>query len=92
MGVILKIVRSLEDSELLLQGVSETIKKEAKDQKGGFLSMALGTLGAGLLENMLAGKRIVSAGYGSERKGTNRVGYESKRSSIKNKIEFRHIL
>ena len=42
---ILEIVRSLEDSGLLLKGVSETIKNEAKEQKRGFLSMLLGTLG-----------------------------------------------
>ena len=53
-----KIVKSLEDSGLLLKGVSETIQNEAKEQKGGFLSMLLGTLGASLLENILAGKRI----------------------------------
>ena len=46
---ILKIVTSLEDSGLSLKGVSETIQNEAKDQKGGFLSMLLGTLGACLL-------------------------------------------
>ena len=53
---ILKIVKSLEDSGLLFEGVSETIKNEAKEQKGGFLSMLLGKLGASLLGNMLAGK------------------------------------
>ena len=55
---ILKIVKSLEDSGILLKGVSETIKDEAKDQKGGFLSMLLGTLVASLLGNMLAGKGL----------------------------------
>ena len=45
MGDILKIVTSLEDFGLLLEGVSETIKNEAKEQKGGFLGMLLGTLG-----------------------------------------------
>ena len=52
---ILKIVKSLEHSGLLLKGVSETIKDEAKEQKGGFLSMLLGTLCGSTLENMLAG-------------------------------------
>ena len=75
---ILKIVKSLEDSELLLEGVSETITSEAKEQKGGFLSMLLGTLGASLLGNMLAGKGVIRAG-----EGTARVDYGSKRSSIK---------
>ena len=54
---ILKIVKSLQDSGLLLEGVSETIKNEAKEQKGGFLSMLLDTLRASLLGNMLAGRR-----------------------------------
>ena len=78
---ILKIVKSLEDSELLL-GVSETIKNEATEQKGGFLSMLLGTIGASLSGNMLAGKRVVGAGYGSKREGTIRVGYGSKKVFI----------
>ena len=55
---IIKIVKSLEDSGLLLKGVSETVQNEAKEQKGGFLSMLLGTLGASLLGNILAGKGI----------------------------------
>ena len=75
---ILQIVKSLEDSGLLLKGVSETIKNEEKEQKGGFLSMLLGTLGASLLGNMLVDKGAMRAG-----KGTVRVGYGSKRSSLK---------
>ena len=71
---ILKIVESLENSGLLLEGVSEAIKNEGKEQKGGFLSMLLGKLGASLLGNMLAGKGVVRAG-----EGTARVGYESKK-------------
>ena len=55
MNDILKIVKALEDSGALLKGLNEeTIKNEAKDQKKGFLSMLLGTLGASLLGNMLA--------------------------------------
>ena len=53
---ILKIVKSLEDSGILLEGISETIKNEAKEQKGEFLDMLLGTLGASLLENVITGK------------------------------------
>ena len=75
---ILKIIKSLEDSGLLSERVSETIKNEAKEQKGGFLSMLLGPLGASLLGNMLSGKRVIRAG---ER--TARVGYGSKKSSLK---------
>ena len=61
---IIRIVKSLEDSGLLLKGVSETIQNEAKEQKGGFLSMSLGTVGASLLGNILAGKGINRAGEG----------------------------
>ena len=65
---ILKIVKSFENSGLLLEGVSETIKNEVKEQqKGGFLSMLLGTLGPSLLGNMLAGKGIIRAGEGTAR-------------------------
>ena len=63
---IIKIVKSLEDSGLLLKGVSETIQNEAKEQKGGFLSMLFGTLGASLLGNILAGKGINRAGGETE--------------------------
>ena len=76
---ILKIVKCLEDYRILLKGVRETIKNEAKGQLGGFLSMLLGMLGASLLGNMLAGKRVIRAG-----EGTAKVGYGSKRSSFKN--------
>ena len=53
---IIKIVKSLENSGLLLKGVSKTIQNEVKEQNGGFLSMLLETFDAILLENMLAGK------------------------------------
>ena len=79
----IKIVKSLEDPSLLLKGVSETIQIEAKEQKGEFLSMILGTLGAILLRNMVTGKEIVRTGYGSKGKGIIRAGYGSKGSSIK---------
>ena len=75
---IFKIVKSLEDSGLLLKGVSETIKNEAKEQKRGFLSMLLGTLGASRLGNMLADKGVIRAGV-----GTVKVGYGCKRSPFK---------
>ena len=52
---IIRIVKSLEDSGLLLKGVSKTIQNEAKEQKGEFLSMLLGTLCASLLGKILAG-------------------------------------
>ena len=82
----MKIVKSLEDSVLLLKGVSEEIQNEAKEQKGGFLSMLLGTLGASLLGNILAGKGmnrvaegIVRAGYGNGKgQGIVRAGHGNK--------------
>ena len=65
----IKIVKSLEDSGVLLKGVSETIKHEAKEQGGGFLSMLLGTLGASLLGNLLTGgKGVICAGEGIKKK------------------------
>ena len=83
MDDILKIVKSLEDSNVLLKGVSETIQHEAKEQRGGFLSMLLGTLGASLLGDILSkglsGKGVIRAG-----EGTIRAGYGSKQSSLKN--------
>ena len=60
------IFKSLEDSGLLLKGVSETVQNKAKEQKEGFLSMLLGTLGASLLGNILAGKGLIVK---SKRKG-----------------------
>ena len=53
---IIKIIEELENSDILLKGVSKTIKNEIKEQRGGFLSMLLGTLGAILLGNLITGK------------------------------------
>ena len=82
MDDILKIVKSLEDSNVLLKGVSETIQHEAKEQRGGFLSILLGTLGASLLGDILSkdlsGKGVIRAG-----EGTVRAGYASKETSLK---------
>ena len=64
MNDIKKIIQALENSNILLKRVTKTIKNEIKEQKGGFLSMLLGTLGASLLGNLLAGKGIVRAGTG----------------------------
>ena len=88
---ILKIVKSLEDSGLLLDGVSETSKIEAKEQKRGFLSMLLGTLGASLLGKMLAGKGVIRAGEGPARIVYGSKGSLIKRSSFKTN-SFHHIL
>ena len=66
MNDIMKIIKALENSGILLKGVSNAIKNETKEQKGGFLSMLLGTLGASLLGNLLTGgKGIMRAGEGS---------------------------
>ena len=82
MGDNLKIVKSFENSGILLKGVSENIQHEAKEQREGFLSMLLGTLGASLLGDILSkslsGKGVIRAG-----EGTLRAGYGSKESSLK---------
>ena len=57
MGDIIKIVKSLEDSGLLLKGVTETVQNEVKEQNRGFFSILLGTLGANLLGNLLTTKK-----------------------------------
>ena len=64
MNDIMKIIQDLVDSNILLKGVTKTKKNETKEQKRGFLSMLLGTLGASLLGNLLTGKGIVRAGTG----------------------------
>ena len=66
---LIEIVKSLEDSGLLLNGVTESVKNEIKEEKGGFLSMLLGTMGASLLGNLLAGKGLHRAGDGIVRAG-----------------------
>ena len=72
----MKIVQAFEDSNILLKGVIKAIKNETKEQKERFLSMLLGTLGASLLGNMLAGKGIVRAGSGNKKgKRIVRAGY-----------------
>ena len=82
---IIKIVKSFEDSGLLLKGVTETVQNEVKEQKVGFLSMLLGTLGASLLGNFLTGKGINRAGKG---KGINRAGKGVLRAAYGNKMDF----
>ena len=82
---IIKIVKSLEYSGLLLKGVTKTVQIEVKEQKGGYLSMLLGTLGASLLGNLLTGKGIYRAekGKGIVRAGEGvvRAGYGRPSSS-----------
>ena len=62
----MKIVKALEDSNILPKEVTKTTENETKEQKGGFLSMLLGTLGVSLLGNLLTGKGIVRAGSGKQ--------------------------
>ena len=69
MNDIMKIIEALENSGVLLKGVTKTIENEAKEQKGGFLSRLLGTLGPSLLGNLLSSKGIVRAGEGIVRAG-----------------------
>ena len=79
MNDILKIFQALEDSNILLKGLTKNIKNETKEQEEGFLGILLGTLEASLLGNVLTGKGMLRAGYGKkEGTGTLRVGYGSK--------------
>ena len=66
MNDIMRIVQALEDSKILLKGVTKSIKNEIKEQKKIFKYVIM-HLGASLLENMLAGKGIVRVGYGKKR-------------------------
>ena len=75
---IIKIIKELENSDILLKGVSKTIENEIKEQRGGFLSMHLVTLGASLLGNLLTGKGTIRAGEG---KGIVRAGEGSKKKT-----------
>ena len=74
MNDIIKIVQALEDSNTLLKGVTKAIKNETKEQKGGFLSMLLGTLGVSLLGNLLTGKGILRAGSENKKGKRNKKG------------------
>ena len=91
---IIKIVKSLEDSGLLLKGVTETVQNEVKEQKGGFLSMLLGTLGASLLRNLLTGKGAIATSQGrgvyraGKGKGIVRAGYGHPSQNDNNKMDF----
>ena len=74
---IIKITKSLEDSDLLLKGVTETVQNDVKEQKGGFLSALLGTLGASLLGDLLFSK-IKGKGINTAGEGVLRAGYGNK--------------
>ena len=64
MNDIMKIVQALEDSNILLRGVTKTIKNETKNKKGGIIGRLVGTSGSILLGNLLSGKEIVRVGSG----------------------------
>ena len=86
MNDIMKIIKAIENSGILLNGVSKTIKNETKEQRGGFLSMLLGTLGAILLGNLLTGGTgIVRAGDGIVRAGEGNVVSRAKGEGSTNK-------
>ena len=81
---IIKIVKSLEGSGLLLEGVTETVQNEVKEEKVGFLGRLLCTLGASLLGNILSGREINRAGEGAiakrQGRGIVRAGYRNENS------------
>ena len=78
MNDVMKIVQAIEDSNILLKGVTKIIKNKTKEQKGGFLSMLLGTLGASLLGNLLSEKEIKANFQNKKGKGIVRAGYGNK--------------
>ena len=86
MNDIMKTIEALENSDILLKGVSKRIENETKEQRGGFLSMLLGTLGASLLGNLLTGgKGIMRAGDGVVRAGE---GSGSKKNNLNSLLPF----
>ena len=72
---LIKVVKSLEDSGLLLKGVTESVQNEVKEQKGGFLIMLLGILSASLLGNLLTGKGVNKKGKGIVRAGEGNMDF-----------------
>ena len=83
MNDIMKVIEALENSGILLKGANKTIENETKEQRGGFLSMLLGTLGASLLGNLLTGKGIMRAGDGIVRAGSG-----SKKKTLNSLLPF----
>ena len=85
MDNLIKIVKSLEDSGLLLNGVTAAVQNEVKEQNGGFLSTLSGTFGASLLGNILTGTGVYRAGKG---KGIHRAGEGIVRAGEGNNMDF----
>ena len=79
---IMEIVQALEESRILLTGITKTIENKIKEESGGFLGKELSVLGANLLENMLTAKRILRVGYG------NKKGKRILRSDYGSKMNF----
>ena len=89
MNYIMKIIKALEKSGILLRGVSKTIKNETKEQRGGFLSMLLGTLVASLLGNLLTGgKGMMRAGDGIAEAGSGSIASRAKGDGSKKKTQI----
>ena len=88
----MKIIEALENSGILLKGVSKTIENESKEQRGGFLSMLLGTLGVSLLGNLLTGKGIMRAGDGIVRAGEGSVANRAKGEGVEVKKKLNSLL
>ena len=84
----MKIIEPLENSVILLKGISKTIESETKEQRGGFLSMLLGTLGASFLGNLLSGKGMMRAGKGILRAGEGSVASRAKGEGAKKTPKF----
>ena len=83
---IMKIIEALENSGIFLKGVNKMTENETKEQRGGFLSMLLGTLGASLLGNLLTGgKGIMRAGEGIVRAGEGNIVSRAKGDGSKKK-------
>ena len=87
MNDIMKIVQALKDSNILLKGVTKTIRNETKEQKGGFLSILLGALGASLLGDLLT-KNLSGKGFVRAGEETIRAGYGSSIKKRSNSREF----
>ena len=91
---IMKIIKALENSGILLKGVSKNIKNETKEQRGGFLNMLLGTLGASLLGNLLSGgkgsvvSRAKAEGIMRAGDGIVRAGSGSKKKQLNLLLPF----
>ena len=84
---IIKIIETLENSGILLKGVTKTIENETKEQRVGFLSMLFGSLGASLLGNLLtSGKGIMRPG-----EGIARAGEGSKKNPLNSLLPFKRV-